>query len=150
MGIREDMTADLKQAMRDKDNNTRDTLRLLLAAVKQAEVDGGKTLDDSAVQAIVTKQAKQRRESIDAYESAGRTDLSEPEKLELAVIEKYLPQMMGRDEIEAIAKEVFAETGAEGPRAMGAIMGKLMPKIKAAGQADGKLVNQVVRELLNS
>ena len=150
MGIREDMTADLKQAMRDKDNNTRDTLRLLLAAVKQAEVDGGKTLDDSAVQAIVTKQAKQRRESIDAYESAGRTDLSEPEKLELAVIEKYLPQMMGRDEIEAIAKEVIAETGAEGPRAMGAIMGKLMPKIKAAGQADGKLVNQVVRELLNS
>ena len=150
MGIREDITADMKQAMRDKDTNTRNTLRLLLAAVKQAEVDGGKALDDTAVQAIVTKQAKQRRESIDAYESAGRTDLSEPEKLELAVIEKYLPQMMGRDEIEAIAKEVIAETGAEGPKAMGAIMGKLMPKIKAAGQADGKLVNQVVRELLNS
>lgn len=150
MGIREDMTADMKQAMRDKDNTTRDTLRLLLAAVKQAEVDGGKTLDDAAVQAIVTKQAKQRRESIDAYEGAGRTDLSEPEKLELAVIEKYLPQMMGRDEIEAIAKEVIGETGAEGPKAMGAIMGKLMPKIKAAGQADGKLVNQVVRELLSS
>ena len=150
MGIREDMTADMKQAMRDKDNSTRDTLRLLLAAVKQAEVDGGKALDDDAVQAIVTKQAKQRRESIVAYEEAGRTDLSEPEKLELAVIENYLPQMMGRDEIEAIAKEVIAETGAEGPRAMGAIMGKLMPKIKAAGQADGKLVNQVVRELLAS
>lgn len=150
MGIREDITADMKQAMRDKDNVTRDTLRLLLAAVKQAEVDKGGTFDDAAVQAIVTKQAKQRRESIEAYESAGRTDLSEPEKLELAVIEKYLPQMMGRDEIETIAKAVIAETGAEGPKAMGAIMGKLMPKIKAAGQADGKLVNQVVRELLSS
>lgn len=149
MGIREDMTADMKQAMRDKDTVTRDTLRLLLAAVKQVEVDGGKALDDAAIQAVVTKQGKQRRESISEYEKAGRTDLSEPEKLELAVIEKYLPQMMSRAEIEVIAREVIAETGAEGPRAMGAIMGKLMPKIKAAGQADGKLVNEVVRALLN-
>ena len=148
MSIREDMTADMKQAMRDKDNTTRDTLRLLLAAVKQVEVDGQKSLDDAAVQAIITKQGKQRRESISEYEKAGRTDLSEPEKLELAVIEKYLPQMMSRSEIESIAREVIADVDASGPKAMGAIMGKLMPKIKAAGQADGKLVNQVVRELL--
>ena len=148
MGIRDEMTADMKQAMKDKDNATRDTLRLLLAAVKQVEVDSQKELDEAAVQAIVMKQGKQRRESISEYEKAGRTDLSEPEKLELAVIEKYLPKMMSRDEIEAIARDVIAETGAEGPKAMGTIMGKLMPKIKAAGQADGKLVNQVVRELL--
>jgi uncharacterized protein YqeY len=140
----------MKQAMRDKDNATRDTLRLLLAAVKQVEIDGQKALDDAAVEAIVTKQAKQRRESISEYEKAGRTDLSEPEKVELAIIEKYLPQMMGKEEIEAIAREVIAETGADDPKMMGAIMGKLMPKIKAAGQADGKLVNQVVRELLSS
>ena len=149
MGIREEITADMKQAMRDKDSATRDTLRLLLAAIKQAEVDGGQTLDNSGVEAILTKQAKQRRESIREYEKANRSDLSEPEKFELSVVEKYLPQMMGRDEIEAIARQVIAETGADDPKLMGAVMGKLMPKIKAAGQADGKLVNQVVRDLLS-
>ena len=149
MGIKEEITADMKQAMRDKDNATRDTLRLLLAAFKQAEVDGRKELDENASQALVMKQAKQRRESIDEYEKAGRTDLADPEKAELAVIEKYLPQMMSRDEIEALAREVIAEVGADNPKMMGAVMGKLMGKIKAAGQADGKLVNQVVRELLS-
>lgn len=150
MGIKEEITADMKQAMRDKDSQTRDTLRLLLAALKQAEVDGGKELDENTSQAIVMKQAKQRRESITEYEKAGRKDLADPEKAELAVIEKYLPQMMGRDEIEKLAREVIAEVGADNPKMMGAVMGKLMGKIKAAGQADGKLVNQVVRELLNS
>ncbi|MFT5196727.1 MAG: hypothetical protein ACI9EW_002153 [Cellvibrionaceae bacterium] len=149
MGIREELTADMKQAMRDKDNITRDTLRLLLAAVKQVDVDGGKLLDEAGIQTVIAKQGKQRRESISEYEKAGRTDLADPEKLELAVIEKYLPQMMGRAQIEAIAREVISESAADGPNAMGAIMGKLMPKIKAAGQADGKLVNQIVRELLN-
>ncbi|MEM9774368.1 MAG: GatB/YqeY domain-containing protein [Chloroflexota bacterium] len=149
MGIKEEITADMKQAMRDKDNQTRDTLRLLLAALKQAEVDGGKDLDEAATQAIIMKQAKQRRESISEYEKANRNDLADPEKAELAVIEKYLPQMMGREEIEVLAREVIAEVGADNPKMMGAVMGKLMGKIKAAGQADGKLVNQVVRELLN-
>ncbi|MEM8857410.1 MAG: GatB/YqeY domain-containing protein [Chloroflexota bacterium] len=149
MGIREEITSDMKQAMRDKDSATRDTLRLLLAAVKQAEVDGRKELDDSAIQAVVMKQAKQRRESISEYEKAGRNDLADPEKVELAVIEKYLPQMMSREEIEVLAREVIAETGADSPKMMGAVMGKLMGKVKAAGQADGKLVNQVVRELLS-
>ncbi|MFK7806136.1 MAG: GatB/YqeY domain-containing protein [Anaerolineae bacterium] len=150
MGIREDMTADMKQAMRDKDNTTRDTLRLLLAAVKQVEVDSANALDGAAVEAIVAQQAKQRRESIRAYEGAGRTDLSEPEKLELAIIEKYLPKMMGRDEIETLAREVIAETGADSPKMMGAVMSKLLPKIKAIAPADGKLVSQIVRELLSS
>jgi len=149
MGIREQMTADMKQAMRDKDNATRDTLRLLLAAIKQVEIDGQKELDDAAVQAIITKQGKQRRESISEYDKAGRADLSEPEKVELSIIEKYLPQMMSKEAIEVIAREVIAETGADNPKMMGAVMGKLMPRIKAAGQADGKLVNQVVRELLS-
>ena len=149
MGIREQMTADMKQAMRDKDNATRDTLRLLLAAIKQVEIDGQKELDDAAVQAIITKQGEQRRESISEYDKAGRADLSEPEKVELSIIEKYLPQMMSKEAIEVIAREVIAETGADNPKMMGAVMGKLMPRIKAAGQADGKLVNQVVRELLS-
>ena len=149
MGIREEMTANLKEAMKSKDNATRDTLRLLNAAIKQIEVDGGKALDEEGVQAVLMKQAKQRRESISEYEKAGRTDLSDPEKIELAIIEKYLPKMLGRDEIEAIAKTVIAEVGADNPKMMGAVMGKLLPKVKEAGPADGKLVSQVVRDLLS-
>lgn len=149
MGIREDISANLKEAMKSKDNATRDTLRLINAAIKQIEVDGGKALNEEEVQAVLMKQAKQRRESISDYEGAGRKDLADPEKVELAIIEKYLPKMMGRDEIELIAKEVIAEVGADNPKMMGAVMGKLLPKIKAAGPADGKLVSQVVRDLLS-
>ena len=149
MGIREDISADLKEAMKTKDIATRDTLRLLSAAIKQIEVDGQKELDEDGLQAVLMKQAKQRRESIGEYEKADRHDLAEPEKVELAVIEKYLPKMLGRDEIEAVAKEVIAEVGADSPKMMGAVMGKLLPKLKAIGPADGKLVSQIVRELLS-
>ncbi|MEM7803231.1 MAG: GatB/YqeY domain-containing protein [Chloroflexota bacterium] len=147
MGLRDDILSDIKAAMKAKDVETRDTLRLLSAAIKQADVDGGQPLDNEAVQSIVMKQAKQRRESIVEYEKAGRDDLVEPEKKELAVIEKYLPKMMDADEIRVLAAAAIAETGATSPKQMGAIMGKLMPQVK--GKADGKLVNQVVRELLN-
>lgn len=149
MGIREEISADLKTAMKNKDTNTRDTLRLLNAAIKQIEVDGGKALDEAGLEAVLMKQAKQRRESITEYEKAGRNDLADPEKVELAVIEKYLPQMLSRDDIEAVAKEVIAETGADSPKMMGAVMGKLLPKLKAMGPADGKLVSQIVRDLLS-
>ena len=89
MGIRENISADLKQAMKDKDTATRDTLRLISAAIKQIEVDDQKELDEDGLQAVLMKQAKQRRESISEYEKAGRNDLADPEKVELAVIEKY-------------------------------------------------------------
>ena len=148
MSILETIKADLKTAMKAKDAQTRDTLRLILTAVKQIEVDKKKELNDEDMQSLLMKQAKQRRESIAEYEKAGRTELAEPEKIELAVIEKYLPQMMSKEEVTAIAKEVIAEVGASDPRAMGQIMGKIMPKVK--GKADGRLVNEVVRELMSS
>lgn len=147
MGLREEIQSDIKEAMKAKDNETRDTLRLIAAAIKQADVDGGSALDDAAVLSLVMKQAKQRRESISEYEKAGRQDLSEPEKKELAIIERYLPKMMDADEIRVLAVAVVADVGATSPKEMGAVMGKLMPQVK--GKADGKLVNQVVRELLN-
>lgn len=150
MGIRDELTADLKQAMKDKDTATRDTLRLISAAIKQIEVDARKELNEEELQSALMKQAKQRRESISEYEKAGRTDLVDPEKVELAIIEKYLPKMLGNDEIEAVAKEVIAEVGADNPKMMGAVMGKLLPKLKAIGPADGKLVSQIVRDLLSS
>ncbi len=146
MGTKETINADLKVAMRAKDTVTRDTLRLITAAIKEVEVNTRKTLTDEDVQEIIQKQVKQRRESISAYESAGRQELADPEKAELAVIEKYLPQMMSKEEVMAIAQEVVAGVDTSNPKVMGQIMGKLMPKVK--GKADGNLVRQVVQELL--
>ncbi|HFC11913.1 MAG TPA: GatB/YqeY domain-containing protein [Anaerolineae bacterium] len=146
MTKKEQLMADLKVAMRAKDTQTRNTLRMLQAAIKQVEVDGGKTLDDKGVLDVLTKQAKQRRESIKQYAAAGRDDLVEPEKLELAVIERYLPKMMSSSEVKAVAQQVIEAVGASSPKDMGKVMGRLMGQLK--GKADGKVVNQVVRELL--
>jgi uncharacterized protein len=135
-------------AMRDGDNDKRNTLRMLLAAVKQTEVDDQVTLDDAGVQAVLTKQAKQRRESIADYEKAGRSEMAANEQMELTFIESYLPQMMGKEEVKTLAAQVIAELGITDMKGMGQIMGKLMPQLK--GQADGRIVNEVVRELLQN
>lgn len=146
MGIKEQLKQDTIVAMRAGDSEKRNTLRMLSAAIKQVEVDERVELDDEAVMKILTKQAKQRRESIADYEKAGRAEMANEEKQELAVIESYLPQMMDVDAVKIIAAEVIAELGVTDMRGMGQIMGKLMPRLK--GQADGRVVNQAVRELL--
>jgi uncharacterized protein YqeY len=138
----------MADAMREGDNEKRDTLRLLLAAIKQEEVDGQQELDDSGVQVVLTKQAKQRRESIADYERAGREELADREKAELLIIKSYLPTMMTREEIRQAAKQTISDLGASGPKDMGKVMGNLMPKLK--GKADGALVSEVVREMLQS
>lgn len=148
MTLKEQLNNDVKTAMREKDTDTRDTLRLLLAAIKQEEIDNQITLDEAGVQAVITKQAKQRRESIADYSKANRLDLVEEEEKQLVIIEKYLPKMMSKEEIKAIAEAVIAETGVTDARGMGQVMGKLMPQVK--GKADGRLVNEVVRDLLNN
>ena len=148
MTLRDQLNEDVKNAMRIKDTETRDTLRLLLAAIKQEEIDNQVTLDDAGVQAVLNKQAKQRRESIEEYTKANRLDLAEEEQQQLVIIERYLPQMMSREEVEAIAKQVIVETGVTDAKGMGQVMGKLMPQVK--GKADGRLVNEVVRELLSN
>lgn len=146
MDIKEQLQVDVADAMRAGQSDKRDTLRLLLAAIKQAEVDGQKTLDDAGVQSVLMKQAKQRRESIADYEQAGRVDLADQEKSELVIIESYLPQQMSRDQIADIATKTISELGATSPKDMGKVMGRLMPALK--GQADGRMVNEVVRDLL--
>ena len=107
MSLKEELQSDVKTAMREGDANKRDTLRMLLAAIKQVEKDDQIELDDAAVEKVVAKQAKQRKESIADAERAGRTDLVAQEQAELAIIEGYLPQMLGEDEIKAVAVQVI-------------------------------------------
>ena len=148
MSLKEQLRDDVSVAMRSGDVERRDTLRLLLAAIKQEEVDRQTQLDDSGVEAVLARQAKQRRETINDAEKAGRGDLAAKEAAELAIIEAYLPDMMTRDEIRIAAETVISETGAAGMQDMGKVMGQLMPQLQ--GSADGRLVSEVVRELLQS
>jgi uncharacterized protein len=148
MTLKDQLNEDVKNAMRSKDVETRDTLRLLLAAIKQEEVDKQIILDDADVLAVINKQAKQRRESIEDYTKANRPDLVGEEERQLIIIERYLPQMMSREEIEALAQAIITQTGVTDAKGMGQVMGQLMPKVK--GKADGRLVNEVVRDLLNN
>lgn len=146
MELKEKLRADMAEAMKTGDSATRDVLRMLLAAVKQTEVDRQVTLDESGVADVLAKQAKQRRESIADYEKAGRGALVDQEQAELLIIERYLPQMMGREEVETLAAGIIADLGVTDSKGMGQVMGKLMPLVK--GRADGRLVNDVVRQLL--
>jgi len=148
MALKEQLRLDVADAMRAGDNEKRDTLRLLLAAIKQDEVDSQTVLNDADVQIVLAKQAKQRRESIADYEIAGRFEQAEYEEAELRIIDSYLPQMMRRQEIKEIAAKTIAELSADSPKDIGQVMGRLMPQIK--GKADGRLVNEVVRELLQN
>jgi uncharacterized protein YqeY len=140
------LQAALKEAMINKDNLRRDVIRGLLSAVKQVEVDGQKELHGDDVIAILQKEAKKRRESIDEAVKVGRNEIADQEKLELAIIETFLPAQLSREQLTTIVQETIAQTGVTSPKEIGKLMGALMPKVK--GLADGKLVNEVVRELL--
>ncbi len=148
MNLKETLQADVRDAMRQGETTRRDTLRMMLAAIKQEEVDSQTVLDDEACLKVLSKQAKQRKESIADARKAGRDDLLIQEQAELAIIESYLPQMMTRAEIEAAAAEVIQEQGASGMKDMGRVMGELMTRLQ--GRADGKVTSQVVRELLQA
>ncbi|MGQ9888736.1 MAG: GatB/YqeY domain-containing protein [Aggregatilineales bacterium] len=140
------LQAALKEAMLNKDNDRRDVIRMTLSAIKQVEVDARRELSAEDVVAVLQKEAKTRRESIEEKARAGLLEAAESEKAALAVLESFLPQQLSREEIEALAREAIAQTGAASSRDMGRVMGVLMPRVK--GLADGGLVNQIVRELL--
>jgi uncharacterized protein len=151
MTLKDKITDDMKTAMRAKDSERLNTIRLLLAAVKQREVDERIELDDVAVIAIVDKQIKQRKDSIAAFTLANRMDLAGKEAAELKVMEGYLPARMGADEVMAAVKGIVASTGAELGRAVGpADMGKVMGAVKAqlAGKADMGQVSAAVKAAL--
>ena len=141
--------ADLKQAMRDRDEVTKLTLRSVKTALTEARTSGAQhELTEDEVLAVVQKEAKRRRDAAAEYERLGDPNRAAAELVELAVLERYLPRQMSEAEVETIAHRVLAEVGATSPKQMGAVMAAMMPEVK--GQADGKLVSQVVRRLLGS
>jgi len=149
MSLRDQLTGDLKTALKSSAETRKGTLRLLLAALKQAEIDKrpAGALDEGEVLAVIQKEAKSRRESIADAQKANRADLVAMNETELHVIESYLPKQLTREELVELARAAIAETGAGGPQQMGAVMKLLTPRTK--GRADGRLVSDVVRELLS-
>ena len=147
MTIQQQLDEDIKQAMRSGDAVRRDVLRFLKSAIHNEEIARREPLDDEAVLAVVAKQVKQRRESIDMFRQGGRDDLVAKEEGELAILQTYLPEQLGREDIVALVKQAIAEVGAASPSDKGKVMGRLMPQVK--GKADGALVNEVVTELLS-
>jgi len=146
MSLKDRITEDMKAAMRAKDADRLSTIRMLLAAVKQREVDERIVLDDAAVVGIVDKLIKQRKDSIVAFTQGGRTDLVDKESAEVKVLEAYLPQRLSVEQIAESVQAIVAELGAAGPGDMGKVMGAA--KARLAGQAEMGLVSAAVKQAL--
>ena len=146
MTLQEKLLDDLKESMRKGDSTRRSAIRYLRSAIHDEEIARRSTLDDEAVIGVLSKQAKQRRDSIEAFKEGHRDDLVEKEAAELAIITEYLPDQMSEEEIASLAKQAIDDLGATGPQEMGKVMGRLMPEVK--GKADGKAVSAVVSNLL--
>lgn len=146
MKIKIQLQNDLKDAMRAKDDQRKNTIRMALAAVKNTEIDRGHELEDSEVQVILQKEVKSRREAMEDAEQAQRPDIVANNVAEIEILEAYLPKQLTPDEIEVLAREAIDEVGATSSNEIGQVMKVLMPRVR--GQADGKEVNQIVRQLL--
>jgi hypothetical protein len=146
MSLKERITEDMKAAMRARDSERLGTIRLLTAAMKQKEVDERVELDDAAVVGIVDKLIKQRKDSIDAFQKAGRQDLADKEAAEVVVLQAYLPARLSTDEIDAEVRAIVAELGAKGPGDMGKVMGAA--KQRLAGKAEMGQVSAAVKAAL--
>jgi len=148
MGLKEKLQADLTDAIRSRNEVVSGTVRMLLAAITNEEVAGkaAKVLTDAEIITVLSKEAKKRREAVEAYTQAKRDDLAGKEKAEAAVIANYLPEQLSEDEIKKLIADAIAETGAKGPAGMGLVMKVLQPKI--AGKADGGVVSGLVKAAL--
>jgi uncharacterized protein YqeY len=147
MPLKEQLQGDLKDAMRQGEKTRRDTLRLVLSSLHNAEIQARGDLDDDGVLKVLTKEAKQRRESIEEFRKGDREEKALEEEAELEVISSYLPEALSREEIVAAAKEVIEESGASSMQDIGKVMPALMQRLQ--GRADGREASEVVRELLS-
>ena len=148
MPLAQKIRTDLEQSLRKKDQLRCSVLRLVLSSLHNAEIAQQKTLDDDGVLVVIDKEARMRRESIEAFEKGNRPDLVDKEKAELAILLEYLPEQMTREQIVAAAQKVIGELGASSPKDKGKVMSQLMPQLR--GKAQGQEVSEVVTELLGS
>lgn len=147
MSILDQLTQDMKEAMKAKESERLSTIRLMRNELKNASINQGKELDKDDEIAVLSSAAKRRRESIQAYTDAGRDDLAEKEQRELEIIQSYLPQPLSSQELDSIVENAISESGAESVRDLGKVMPLVMKQVK--GRADGKQVNQLVRDKLS-
>ncbi len=148
MSLREQLAADMKSAMRNKDKIRKDVVTMIRSSIKQVEVDERKVCNDEDVQLLIMKQVKQRKDALEAFKQGHREDLIEQTKAEITLLESYLPEPLSQEELTEIVKEAVVATGAETIKDMGKVMSLVMEKTK--GRADGKVVNQLVRQHLSS
>ena len=146
MTLKEQITEDMKSAMRAKEAERLGTIRLLLAAIKQREVDERITVDDAGIIAIIEKLIKQRKDSIEQFQKAGRTDLVDQESKELGILQAYMPAQLSAVEVQSAIQKVIADLGASGPQDMGKVIGAL--KAQLAGKADMGMVSGLVKAAL--
>lgn len=148
MGLREQLDADLKTALREKDPIRLSTIRMIKSAMKYKETEAGAKgpLDDAGILQVISSEIKKRRDAIAEYEKGGRTDLADKEKAEIAVLEGYLPEPLTEQELAAIVDQAIAESGAQGPKDMGKVMKLVTPRTQ--GRADGKVVADLVKRKL--
>lgn len=148
VSLKQKLMDDLKQAMKSGDEVKRSAIRLLMAAIKNAEIARQASLEDADIFGIIAKEIRQRKESIEAFKQGNRQDLVAREEAELAILEKYLPQQVTREEIVEAARRIIEEVGAQGPGDKGKVIPKIIAQLK--GRADGREINAVVTELLTS
>ncbi|BEI32998.1 GatB/YqeY domain-containing protein [Polynucleobacter sp. HIN5] len=146
MTLKEQITEDMKSAMRAKEAERLGTIRLLLAAIKQREVDERITVDDAGIIAIIEKLIKQRKDSIEQFQKAGRTDLVDQESKELGILQAYMPAQLSEAEVQAVIQKTISSLGAAGPQDMGKVIGAL--KAQLAGKADMGMVSGLVKAAL--
>ncbi|MDQ1912929.1 GatB/YqeY domain-containing protein [Paenibacillus sp. GD4] len=147
MSLSDRLNEDMKLAMKSQDKFKLSVIRMVRAAIKNVEIDQRRTLDEEEVLDILNREIKQRRDSLQEFEKAGRDDLAHDLKAEIAVLMDYMPQQLTEEEVKAIVQQTIQEVGASSKADMGKVMGALMPKVK--GRADGKLVNGFVSQFLS-
>ena len=146
MSLKEQLTADMKEAMKNKEKDRLVVIRMVRGAIRQQEIDGQKELGEDDVIAVISKELKMRRDSIEEFKKGGREDLVEKTQAEIDVLLPYLPAQLSEDEVRELVKAAVEQTGAATPKDMGKVMGVLMPKVK--GRADGKMVNTIIKSFL--
>ncbi len=146
MALKEQLDADLKAAMKDKDGLKLSTVRMLKSAIKYREIELMKPLDDAGVQGVIASEIKRRRDSVEQYRQGNRADLAEKEEGEIAILQAYLPKPLSQDELAKVVDGVIARVGAQGPKDMGKVMKELLPEVQ--GKAEGKVVSDLVKARL--